>query len=737
MANIVINEISQNYTYNIGASSYATVALPITACWGPAYAEANPVAAEVESYKWTKFPATQEGLEAFVSTFRGPASNYRLTKDFSYQMAMTLITSGYDVLVTRVCPGGQAQADGIVSAADTSNKLVIKAKYAGTFGNNLRIRLQRLAFPGQANKFYWNMIIFVVDNAGGQTAVENKIFVLDAANSTDTIPYYEDMDSAFVTFTLVGALTDDVATAPLVAVSTSALTAGGSEAPTVDGKTVDIATIANGDVYDYQTGTPVTSSYFMWTTAANDTDVKTSSTAVTVGGTEQPTIDGTATTPTAGMKVKYTNSSTGTTIYVIWSNNAWAAYVGCWSAFTGYVTKNVVDLTGGADAQAAGTYSDMMNSALGYAKQRYGDANTGSYLSALTAQVSAATQDLTYAANVRFNEWVYTAAWAAYGALTDKLSYNPNRVISPGWDDQDINAIMKGADTVYKVDQVSPLHAKLMDTAFYSRCATAYIDIPRSCTISEVYNESADTPGYAQMLSRYQSATAVISTNGPLYQTNSALFAPWGQFIYTGTSKQNTASPSFMALMIQRAQILNQPAQYEWALPTNRKHNLKLGKLDYTVSKKYLDQWQTLEGVGVNAITTIPDLGTNIWGNSTLYEVPPATYQALANLSTRLLVNAVEDVAYRCGVSITYQYNNAQAYDKFYAGVTPLLDTMKNVGAIEDYYVTMAADIDGLDSVNANTVIGKIYLTVNGVINDIYIDLIALPPSVDLDQFRS
>ena len=225
--------------------------------------------------------------------------------------------------------------------------------------------------------------------------------------------------------------------------------------------------------------------------------------------------------------------------------------------------------------------------------------------------------------------------------------------------------------------------------------------------------------------------------NGTLYHTHSALFAPWGQYMYVGTGKMTEAAPSFLALMIQRAQILNQPNQYEWALPTNRKHNLKIGKLDYTVPKKILDKWQKLDGASVNVITTIPDLGTNIWGNSTLFEVPPSTYQALANLSTRYLVNAVENVAYKCGVGITFQYNNEQAYNKFYAGVTPLLDTMKNVGAIEDYYVKMAADINGLDQVNANTVVGKIYLVVYGVINDIIVDLIALPPGVDLNQYKS
>jgi phage tail sheath protein FI len=182
--------------------------------------------------------------------------------------------------------------------------------------------------------------------------------------------------------------------------------------------------------------------------------------------------------------------------------------------------------------------------------------------------------------------------------------------------------------------------------------------------------------------------------------------------------------------------IVNQPIQYEWALPTNRTHNLKIGELDYKTPKHVLDAWQAASGVGVNAITEIPGQGVTVWGNSTLFDVPPATYNALQNLSTRYLVNAVKDIIYRCGISITFQYNNQQAYNKFYAGVTPTLDTMKNTGAIEDYYVTMAADINGLDQVNANSVIGKVYLIVNGVINNITVDLIALPPGVDLTQFQ-
>lgn len=604
MAQITINEISQNYTYNIGSSSFATVALPITACWGPGYLDPNTLGSDesavLDATKWEHFPATREGLEAFVSTYRGPSSTYRLTKDYSYHMAMSLLTSGYDVLVCRVCSGTAAQYT--FTPGHGSYSLTVKAKYAGKFGDNLVVKFNHkpLKTEGEVT-YYHNAIVYVVDpDTKIQTAVENLVFVFDEANSTDSILHINEIESNFVKFELSG--------------------------------------------------------------VASDTD----------------------------------------------------------KAITS------AELTGGSDVLTEFVGGSAIEAAKSFAAARYGEG------SAYCDLFSNLTVDTAKAAAIATREWNFTAAYKVYDLLEDKLSYSPNRIISPGWDDQDISFL--DADTANYTFQVSPLHAKLMDVACLSRCATAYIDIPKDLSPNSVYNETSDTPGYAQKLA--QRTPGAIPEYSTIYQTHSALFAPWGQYRYVGTNKQCTASPSFMALLIQRAMILNQPTQYEWILPTNRKHNLPIGKLDYIVTNRLLNKWQSTEGVGVNVITTIPDLGTSLWGNSTLYEVPPATYQALANLSTRLLVNAIEDVAYRAGIAITFNYNNSQAYDRFYAAVTPILDTMKNAGAIEDYYVRMAADINGLDQVNANSVIGKIYLIVNGVINDIIVDLVALPPSADLSQFK-
>ena len=681
MAKIVISEISQNYTYNIGSSSYATVALPITACWGPGYFDAesyygsnlgdegDAIEYMLEHTAWQRFPATQAGLESFVATYRGPSSNYRMAKDFSYQIATTLLTAGYDVLVCRLCPG--THATGEMTQTPSNNEgsgatIKFRAKYPGTFGNTIQISIRKMSYfskdadaADNFRKYYWNVVTYVVDASGVRSSVENLSFVFNVENSTDAILHYKEVESAFWEITDVVGTVDESANASI---------------PTA---------------IDPTFGTPQTYVRLGVTPETQGTDYNTTIAEADIDFTKM-------------AKPRYD----------------WAA-------------NHIL-------SQASSTETYVYPEAIAQ----------------LAADLDIDTKRVLY-----YREWLFThlvglgledddatEIGGVLDLLKDKLAYNPNRIFSPGWDDQDyfmydedeadLVPYIGGKDEKTCKVPISPMHLKIMDVAYYSRCATGLIDVPRVVDRKYVHieDETDNTrEGYIQKLARVTPKNASMDQNGTLYHSHSAFFAPWGQFTYVGTTKMNMACPSFLALMIQRAQILNQPTQYEWQLPTNRKHNLKIGKLDYTVPKKILDKWQKLDGASVNVITTIPDLGTNIWGNSTLFEVPPVTYQALANLSTRYLVNAVEDCAYRCGIGITFQYNNDQAYNKFYAGVTPLLDTMKNVGAIDDYRVQMSADINGLDHVNANTVIGKIWLIVNGVINDIYVDLIALPAGLGID----
>ena len=712
MAQIIINEISKNYSYAVGTSSFATVALPITASWGPGYFDPstlmNPCEVEdpqdqhsdmMDRTAWVRFPASQAGLEAFVSTYRGPIANYRLANDYSYQMAMTLLSTGYDVLACRLSPGQVAEGKFVLykeyaGGADTSKFVIVKAKYPGSFGNNLRIEFKNIGFmsnnsAGNKWSYHWSMLVYIVDGSGVKNAVENKMFVFDINNATDSIPYWREVESDFVTLEVVGEIPDSY-----------------TYVDPTSGKEKEGPTALRAPVTDPDTGTVSYDDRF--TILVNGSDYEASDTSESDDA----------------KKLKYFQDA-----------KKWADIRYRWN----------------------GTQSDNLNTGFTYAEDER------NYVAALNSFIEdtdySSAQDLRDAIDVaksetiRFREWIFTHLVGiagrdgeyegAYDLLKDKLAYSPQRIISPGWDDQDFLYLFSLNDPTelcdYKIIATSPIHRKLMDVAYFSRCATGMLDIPRSLDKKYVYDDESESFfdwGYAQKLARYIPDNASFTADVQLYHSHSALFTCWGRYQYTNTTRQCMAPPAFLAIMIQRAMILNQALQYEWILPTDRTQNLKIGKMDYLIPKKLLDIWQKTEGVGVNCITPIPGMGTTLWGNSTLFEVPPATYQALANLSTRYLMNAVEDVVYRTGITITYQYNNQDAYSTFVAGVIPILDTMKNAGAIENYYIKMSMDINGDSMINANSVIGKIYLVVNGVINDITIDLVALPPNTDLDQFR-
>lgn len=760
MAQIVINEISDNYSYSVGNSSFATIAMPITSSWGPGYfdpesyyagelgCKGTKLETMLDNTVWQRFPATQSGLEAFVSTYRGPITNYRLAKDYSYQMAMTYLTAGYDVLVCRMCPGTQSSVtfhqlvkntaksfkvgELPEGAEDDRNAIVFTAKYPGSFGDNIRISISLKTYwnkEEKKNKYYWNVVTYVVDSSGVQTSVENKSFVFGVHNSTETILHYQEIESNFWVISAVGDLVDD------------------------NDENTDKAELKVFYNYDTHITTYEKDPADDKKKIAVEHQVQSISQLMAGGRDYVDFKDIDAENPLNAIIEGVRD--TGDYNTEIGEDNG-----------EGYHYPSIKQL-----ANRRYNWRDWY---LEDSTERH--STIADYPTMIDQQIRK-----DYDTNKKLNgykdihsilymkEWIYSSLVGLYASATDehteklyegvfdllkdKLSYNPNRIMTSGWDDQNYFDYGYDESSMYAIlDEiteagydcetcpifVSPFHVKLMDVSYHSRCATGMLDIPkvldrRFVSIEDEYN--MNNLGYAQMLARLVPVNEANDTDGSLFHTHSALYVPWAQYTYVGTSKMNTCPPSFLANLIHRAQILNQAAQYEWILPTNKKHDLRIGKLDYTVTKKVLDQWQKLDGVGVNVITNIPDLGINVWGNSTLYEVPPATYQALANLSTRWLVNAIEDVVYRVGTSITFTYNNNEAYASFYAGCVPILDLMKNQGAIEDYRIKVSNDLNGLDKVNYNTVLGKIWITPYGVVNDIIVDLIAMPPGTNLDLY--
>jgi hypothetical protein len=345
----------------------------------------------------------------------------------------------------------------------------------------------------------------------------------------------------------------------------------------------------------------------------------------------------------------------------------------------------------------------------------------------------------------------------AIPALTDKIFYEYEILMLPGWDDQNFGAEVSAiADAGAGVDNdytVSQLHRVMAAVAVWSKCGVASLDAPRFAPFKCIKNHADN--GLAQLLSQNipQSSVAfnnddigleptdnTVSLDGePLRSSKAHMVANWVQFNFPMLGNIRTAiSPSLANLIIRRAQLKQQALQQFWCQPTNQTHGVRFGKVDNRIGQVLLEYWQDNDrGVGVNPIVNDPQMGVILRGNFTLFDQPEMTYNALRNLSTRYLFNEVGKQAFDAGRRIQLTYNNATAMGRFKAAMYPTLDAMMDAGAIDGYLILINPDINGLDHVNANSVVGNIYLIVNGVIQDIDIALIALPPGTDLSQFTS
>ena len=87
-------------------------------------------------------------------------------------------------------------------------------------------------------------------------------------------------------------------------------------------------------------------------------------------------------------------------------------------------------------------------------------------------------------------------------------------------------------------------------------------------------------------------------------------------------------------------------------------------------------------------------------------------------------------------MSMDFGYNGGTSAD----GSTPPVvnDNKDTVTDLDNNKVVdnkNGEDINNIDSINANSVVGTIYLVIAGVIENITVDLIALPQGTDLSQY--
>ena len=617
MPRINITEHSDTYSFQVRNNNYATVALPITAIWGPAYIaddiDANP--------DWLYFEAGYAGTTNFVNTFKGP-NPYLGQREKSYEYALKLLAAGYNVLVKRV-DGLGIRSSAFANFANASGddpaiKVVFTAKYAGTYGDNLKATLNF----NKTTKLGTVVVTEVSDTSSNETLLEMKDVAFSETVATDTIPFITEAEFQYLANIVFMTPTD-------VVVNPSSVISRAVNSPVS-------ALLGGGSNYTQRT--------------INNTEINAGAVTTLV-------------------------SDRGLTV----SNSSYYNYI--------------QSLT-----------TDSANLTLLYNQQ------------ILYSRVIGCVQE-----------------------LTDPICYDWDAIFCGIADDQYIpKSYITAQDPANIKYGVSTVTTTLAAVAAQSKCGCAFLGTPFNCP------RGTKSGNVTTWTVKYKDDVAeAIETVGKGYSTFAEIVGPWCKTTLPISGANVWICPELAhLLLIINAQGVGGINKW-WMVPAGMTSTGVAHSPEYKIKKAYLDVIQNHEeGVCLNPLMEVPGKGFTCFGNSTLWNKPLGTYNALQNLSTRLLCNRVKQRIWDVALQILFKYNNENAYSHFYAGLSPLLDEMRSVGALTGnefnplgYKIIMNPDIINLDRINANTVIGKVYLAVTGVIDTVDVDLFLLPPTGFMESY--
>ena len=347
----------------------------------------------------------------------------------------------------------------------------------------------------------------------------------------------------------------------------------------------------------------------------------------------------------------------------------------------------------------------------------------------------------TYAANdqdalIRLynQQMLYSRFAKCVGELTDPIVYDWDALVQGIADDQYVPKSYLEANPDFTMEyEVSTLVTKMIEVAANSKCGAALIGTPFG--MPRGIQKGQGTFAVKTGALRYKDA--ISQAVGPTYSTFGEVVGPWCRTTLALSGANSWIAPEVAhLLLIINAKGIGGQNKW-WMVPAGMLGTGVVHSPEYKIKKHYLDLIQDHdEGVCLNPLMEVPGKGFTCFGNSTLWDKPLGSYNALQNLSTRFLTNRVKQRIWDTALQILFKYNNEDAYSHFYAGLSPLLDEMRAVGALVGneynpwgYRIIMNPDIINLDRINANTVIGKVELAVAGVIDTVDVDLFLLPPT--------
>ena len=203
---------------------------------------------------------------------------------------------------------------------------------------------------------------------------------------------------------------------------------------------------------------------------------------------------------------------------------------------------------------------------------------------------------------------------------------------------------------------------------------------------------------------------------------------PWIQISDNTTGEYTYQAPT---LMVVKAMAFTDNVAAPWFAPAGLNRGLADGGIIRADIKLNKDQRDTLYQGRINPIATFIQQGVSIWGQKTLQ----VRQSALDRINVRRLLLQVRRLIAAASLTLVFEQNDQTLRDQFLAKVEPILLQIQNQRGLTAFKVVMDDSNNTADTIDRNTLVGKIQLKPTRTAEFISLDFQVLPTGARFEDF--
>lgn len=209
-----------------------------------------------------------------------------------------------------------------------------------------------------------------------------------------------------------------------------------------------------------------------------------------------------------------------------------------------------------------------------------------------------------------------------------------------------------------------------------------------------------------------------------------ATYWPWIQIEDASTNQYSYQAPTFMVV---RSMALTDNIAAPWVAPagTTRGSSANIPAVIRADIKLRLADRDTLYEGRVNPMTTISQTGVVIYGQKTLQ----VAQSALDRINVRRLLLQIRRLVAAASQSLLFEQNDQTVRDQFLARVEPILLNIQNQRGLFAFKVIMDETNNTPDTIDRNTLVGKIQLKPTRSVEFIDLTFQILPTGANFEEF--